>query len=55
MENTDLTRLVWLAGALILVLPAVIYALRDRRAVVRNIALWIVLIGAAVALFGILA
>jgi hypothetical protein len=51
LENFDLVRLVWLIGAMALVLPGFIYGLRDRRAVVRNITIWIALIGVAAALY----
>lgn len=44
MENFDLVRLVWLIGAMVLVLPGVIYGLRDRRAAVRNVAIWAALV-----------
>jgi hypothetical protein len=54
LENFDLVRLIWLIGAMILVLPGFIYGLRNRRAVVRNITIWIALIGVAVALYWLL-
>ncbi len=50
----DTTRLVALIGFLVLVAPAFLYALRNRRAAVRNGLIWlivVVVIAAAYALF----
>lgn len=51
MDSTDLLQLVGMIGALILVVPGVIYAMRDRRRALRNLAIWGALIGVCVLLF----
>ena len=54
MDSTELLRLVGLIGVLILVVPGAIYGLRNRRAALRNIVIWVALIGVAVVLFWLL-
>ena len=51
MDSTDLLRLVGMIGALILVIPGVIYAFRDRRRALRNLLIWAALIGVSALLF----
>jgi len=51
LDSTSLLRLVGLIAVLIMVVPGVIYGLRDRRTALRNIAIWSALIGVAALLF----
>ena len=51
LDSTELLRFVGLIGAAVLVIPGVIWGLRDRRTALRNIAIWVALIGAAALLF----
>ena len=51
LDSTDLLRLVGMIGALILVVPGVIYAFRDRRRALRNLVIWAALGGVCVLLF----
>ena len=51
MDSTELLRLVGLIGAAVLVVPGVIWGLRDRRAALRNIVIWAALIGVGALLF----
>jgi uncharacterized membrane protein YeaQ/YmgE (transglycosylase-associated protein family) len=51
LNSTQLIQLVGVIGALVLIIPGVIWGLRDRRTALRNIAIWVALIGAAVLLF----
>jgi len=51
LDSTELLRFVGLIGAAVLVIPGVIWGLRDRRTALRNIAIWVALIGAGVLLF----
>ena len=55
MDSTELLQLVGMTGVLILLIPAVILGLRDRRTALRNIAIWVALIGVAALLFWLLA
>jgi uncharacterized membrane protein YeaQ/YmgE (transglycosylase-associated protein family) len=51
LNSTQLIQFVGVIGALVLIIPGVIWGLRDRRTALRNIAIWVALIGAAVLLF----
>ena len=55
MDSTELLRFVGLIAVLILVVPGVIYGLRNRRTALRNIAIWLAVFGVAAALFWLLA
>ncbi len=51
LNSTQLIQFVGVIAALVLIIPGVIWGLRDRRTALRNIAIWVALIGAAVLLF----
>ncbi len=51
MNSTQLIQFVGVIAALVLIIPGVIWGLRDRRTAFRNIAIWVALIGVAVLLF----
>ncbi|MCZ6452992.1 MAG: hypothetical protein O7G13_04705 [Alphaproteobacteria bacterium] len=51
MDSTELLRIVGLTALLIMVVPGVVYGLRDRRRARRNVAIWGALIGVSVLLF----
>lgn len=51
MDSTELLRFVGLIGAAVLVIPGVIWGLRDRRTALRNLAIWLALVGVGVLLF----
>lgn len=51
LDSTELLRFVGLIGAAVLVIPGVIWGLRDRRTAARNIAIWAALIAVAALLF----
>ena len=51
MDSTDLLRIVGLTALLIMVVPGVVYGLRNRRRALRNVAIWGALIGVSVLLF----
>jgi hypothetical protein len=51
LNSTQLIQFVGVIGALVLIIPGVIWGLRDRRTALRNIAIWVALIGAAALLF----
>ncbi len=55
MDSTELLRFVGLIGAAVLIIPGVIWGLRDRRTALRNIAIWVALFGAGALLFWLLA
>jgi hypothetical protein len=46
MDKFDITRLIALIGAFILVAPALFYIVRDRRAAFRNAVIWFAIVGA---------
>jgi len=51
LDSTELLRIVGLTALLIMVVPGVVYGLRDRRRARRNVAIWGALIGVSVLLF----
>ncbi len=51
----DTTRLIALVGFLILVAPAFMYAIRDRRAAVRNAMIWGLIVAVVAALYAFFA
>ncbi len=46
LDNSDLLRLVYALGLLLLIVPGVIYGLRSRREALRYAVIWIALFGA---------
>ncbi|MFT5181166.1 MAG: hypothetical protein ACI8S3_001045 [Alphaproteobacteria bacterium] len=51
MDSTSLLQIVGMTGALILIVPGVIYGLRNRRTALRNVAIWAAVAGVSVLLF----
>ncbi len=51
MDSTEFLRIVGLTALLIMVVPGVVYGLRDRRRALRNVAIWGALISVSVLLF----
>ena len=51
MDSTDLLQIVGMTGALILVVPGIIYGLRNRRTALRNVAICAAVIGVSILLF----
>ena len=51
MNSTQLLQFVGLIAAAVLVVPGIIWGLRDRRKALRNVAIWVALIAVAVLLF----
>ena len=49
----DTTRLIALVGFLVLVAPAFLYAIRDRRAAVRNALIWVLVVAVVAAIYGL--
>ena len=55
LDSTDLLQLTGIVGAVILIIPGIIIGLRNRRTALRNIAIWVALIGVGALLFWLLA
>jgi hypothetical protein len=51
LDSTSLLQIVGMTGALILIVPGVIYGLRNRRTALRNVAIWAAVAGVSVLLF----
>ncbi len=51
MDGFDIARLIALLGALIILIPTIIFVLRDRKAAVQNAVIWIALGGVVVLLW----
>ena len=51
MNSTQLIQFVGIIAALVLIIPGVIWGLRDRRTALRNIAIWVAIVGVGVLLF----
>jgi hypothetical protein len=51
MDGFDIARLIALVGALIILIPTIIFVLRDRKAAAQNAVIWMALGGAGVLLW----
>ncbi|MGB0572640.1 MAG: hypothetical protein ACPGQM_11360 [Alphaproteobacteria bacterium] len=51
MDGFDIARLIALLGALIILIPTIIFVLRDRKAATQNSVIWIALGGVGVLLW----
>ena len=51
MDGFDIARLIALIGALVILIPTIIFILRDRKAALQNAVIWMALGGIAVLLW----
>ncbi|MFL2655587.1 MAG: hypothetical protein ACJ0HG_07490 [Alphaproteobacteria bacterium] len=51
MDSTEILRLVGIIAVLVMVIPGLIYGLRDRRKALRNVIIWISLFAVSILLF----
>ncbi|MDG2313161.1 MAG: hypothetical protein P8M15_03920 [Alphaproteobacteria bacterium] len=51
MDSTEILRLVGIIAVLLMVIPGLIYGLRDRRKALRNVIIWITLFVISILLF----
>ena len=51
MDGFDIARLIALIGALIILIPTIVFVLRDRKAAMQNAVIWFALAGVGVLLW----